>query len=156
MIKSILPQLTGTILEENKNVNVDNQRLINTLNSFLGESIQEVPKYAAVKVNGKKLYEYARSGEGVKLPTRKIKISEIELLENKNGIIKFRAIVSKGTYIRSLIRDICNQLGVLGAMSNLTRSRQGQFTINESFTLQDIDKCNYKLLTIEDVFDYPK
>lgn len=146
---------TGEILEENNVVNVDNQVLINTLQSFLGVSLQEVPKYAAVKINGKKLYEYARNNEDIELPKREIKISEIELLENKQGIIKFRVVVSKGTYIRSLIRDICERLGVLGTMSSLTRTRQGDFTINESFTLQNIKDNRYKLLTVENVFDYP-
>ena len=147
--------ITGKILKENNFLNVDNQVLINTLNSFLGESMQEVPKYAAVKINGKKLYEYARENIDIILPKRKIKISEIELIHNISGEIKFRVVVSKGTYIRSLIRDICECLGVLGTMSSLTRSRQGNFTIDNSYSLQDVDKDNYKLLTIEDIFEYP-
>lgn len=147
--------ITGEVLKENDDVVVDNKLLIDTLNSFLGRSIQEVPKYAAVKINGKKLYEYARAGEEVKLPKREIEISDIELLENKSGEIKFRAVVSKGTYIRSLIRDICDKLGVLGTMSKLTRSRQGVFTLDESISLQDVDNQDYNLLTIDDIFDYP-
>jgi tRNA pseudouridine55 synthase len=147
--------ITGNIIEENDKVIVDNQVLINTLNSFLGKSIQEVPKYAAVKVNGKKLYEYARSGEEVILPKREIEISEIELLENKPGEITFRAVVSKGTYIRSLIRDICASLGVLGTMSTLKRTRQGIFKISNTYNLEDIEKDNYELLTVDDIFNYP-
>lgn len=147
--------ITGKVLDENDKINVDNQVLIDTLNSFLGRSMQEVPKYAAVKINGKKLYEYARNNEEVELPKREIEISDIELLENKPGEIKFRAVVSKGTYIRSLIRDICEKLGVLGTMSGLTRTRQGVFTIDESIDLQDIDNNDYKLLTIDEIFDYP-
>lgn len=145
---------TGEILEQNNVLDVDNSILIDTLNSFLGTSMQEVPKYAAVKINGKKLYEYARDGEEVELPKREINISEIELLENKHGEIRFRVVVSKGTYIRSLIRDICGKLGVLGTMSSLTRTRQGHFTINDASTLQDVDNYNYKLLTLEDLFSY--
>lgn len=147
--------ITGEVLEENENICVDTQVLIHTLNSFLGRSMQEVPKYSAVKINGKKLYEYARNGEEIELPKREIEISEIELLENKPGEIKFRVVVSKGTYIRSLIRDICMRLGVLGTMSSLTRTRQGMFTLDNAYDLQEIEKYKYKLLTVEDLFDYP-
>lgn len=147
--------ITGEVIEEDDNVVVDKKLLIDTLNSFLGRSMQEVPKYAAVKINGKKLYEYARAGEEVELPKREIEISDIELLENKPGEIKFRAVVSKGTYIRSLIRDICDKLGVLGTMSELTRSRQGDFTLNDAHTLQETDNQDYNLLTIDDIFNYP-
>lgn len=148
--------ITGEVLEENKNVCVDNRILMNTLNSFLGRSMQEVPKYSAVKIHGKKLYEYARNGEEIDLPKREIEISEIELLENKLGEIKFRVVVSKGTYIRSLIRDICMKLDVLGTMSSLTRTRQGMFTLDDAYDLQEIENNEYKLLTVEDIFDYPK
>jgi len=147
--------ITGEVLKEDDNVVVDNKLLIDTLNSFLGRSMQKVPKYAAVKINGKKLYEYARAGEEIELPKREIEISDIELLENKLGEIKFRAVVSKGTYIRSLIRDICDKLGVLGTMSELTRSRQGVFTLDDAQTLQNVDNEGYKLLTIDDIFNYP-
>lgn len=146
---------TGKVLERNDKLDVDNNLLINTLESFLGTSMQEVPKYAAVKINGKKLYEYARNGEEINLPKREITIREIELLESKHGTIKFRVVVSKGTYIRSLIRDICEKLGVLGTMSSLTRTRQGNFTIDKAVRLQDVDHSNYKLLTLEDLFSYP-
>lgn len=147
--------ITGNFLEENDKQIVDNKLLIDTLNSFLGHSMQEVPKYAAVKINGKKLYEYAREGIEVELPKREIEISEIELLENRQGEITFRVVVSKGTYIRSLIRDICDSLGVLGTMSRLTRVRQGMFTLDNAVSLQDIDNNNYNLLTIDEIFDYP-
>lgn len=154
-VKTDTLDITGRILEENENLNVDNQLLINTLNSFLGKSIQEVPKYSAIKVNGRKLYEYARNNEEIALPKREIEISDIELLENTRGKIKFRVVVSKGTYIRSLIQDICIKLNVLGTMSELIRTRQGIFTINDASSLQDIDNRCYRLFTIDDVFVYP-
>lgn len=148
--------ITGNVLESNDTICVDKQEVINTLQSFLGHSIQEVPKYAAVKVNGKKLYEYARKNEDVVLPKREINISEIELLDCNNEEIRFRTVVSKGTYIRSLIQDICEKLGVLGTMSKLTRTRQGKFTIDESYSLQDVASGTYKLLNVQDIFAYPK
>lgn len=146
---------TGNILAKNNKTVVDKQLLINTLHSFLGKSIQEVPKYAAVKVQGKKLYEYARNNEEVVLPKREIEITDIELLENDKGSIKFRVVVSKGTYIRSLIRDICNKLDVLGTMSSLIRTRQGDFLLEDAYAINDVKKGNYRLLTIEDIFSYP-
>lgn len=146
--------ITGEVIKKNKEIKVDNQTLRNTLSSFLGKSMQEVPKYAAIKINGKKLYEYARKKEEVFLPKREIEVKEIELLENKEGEITFRAVVTKGTYIRSLIRDICAKLGILGTMSGLTRTRQGNFTIEQAFTLQQIEKKEYKLLTLEELFSF--
>ncbi len=146
---------TGKILKENSEISVDNQVLINTLNSFLGKSLQEVPIYSAVKVNGKKLYDYARNQEEIELPKREIEIKEIELLKSEKGFITFRTVVSKGTYIRSLIRDICKKLDILGTMYALERTRQGQFSVNESFPLEAIKQKKYSLLKIEDIFDYP-
>lgn len=154
-VKTDTLDITGKVLESNNTVCVDKQEVINTLQSFLGVSMQEVPRYAAVKVNGKKLYEYARKNEDVVLPKREINISEIELLDCNNEEIRFRAVVSKGTYIRSLIKDICEKLGVLGTMSKLTRTRQGKFTIEESYSLQDVIKGTYKLLNVQDIFAYP-
>ncbi len=154
-VKTDTLDITGKILEKQENVVVDKCLLINILDSFLGYSIQEVPKYAAVKLNGKKLYEYARNNEEIKLPKREIEVKEIELLSMINDEVTFRVVVSKGTYIRSLIRDICEKLGVIGTMSSLHRTRQGNFSIDKSYYLQDIENKNYQLLTMEDLFSYP-
>lgn len=154
-IKTDTLDITGKVLESNDTICVDKQEVINTLQSFLGRSMQEVPRYAAVKVNGKKLYEYARKNEDVVLPKREINISEIELLDCNNEKISFRTVVSKGTYIRSLIQDICGKLGVLGTMSKLTRTRQGKFTIDDAYSLQDVASGTYKLLNVQDIFAYP-
>ena len=143
--------ITGNVLDK-KDYNVDKELIINTLNSFLGKSMQEVPKYSAVKVNGKKLYEYARSGIDIELPKREIDIKEIELLEYNKDTIKFRCIVSKGTYIRSLINDIGIKLNTYATMIDLQRTKQGNYSIDDSYTLNDIDNDNYKLLTYEDIF----
>lgn len=153
-IKTDTLDSTGEVLETSDKINVDKELLINTLNSFLGKSMQEIPLYAAVKIKGKKLYEYARNKEEVNLPKREIEISDIELLENKEGEVKFRVVVSKGTYIRSLIRDICEKLGVLGTMAGLIRTRQGMFKISDACRLKDIEKNQYTLLKVEDIFPY--
>lgn len=152
--------ITGNIINECRtNVNVDMVKSV--LNSFIGKSIQEVPKYSAVKVNGKKLYEYARNGIDVELPKREIQIFDIELISDIDIVdghqeFSFRVKVSKGTYIRSLIRDIGVKLGCFACMKELTRTKQGKFSIDKSYTLNDIKNGNYKLLNIKDVIDIEK
>lgn len=152
--------ITGNIINECKtDVNVDMVKSV--LNSFVGKSIQEVPKYSAVKVNGKKLYEYARNGIDIELPKREIQIFDIELISdidivNGHQEFSFKVKVSKGTYIRSLIRDIGVKLGCFACMKELTRTKQGKFSIDKSYTLNDIKNGNYKLLNIKDVIDIEK
>ena len=147
-IKTDTLDTTGTIIEK-KDYNVTEEQIIEVLNSFLGDSIQTTPIYSAVKVNGKKLYEYAREGIEVELPKRNINISDIELLSYKNDEIKFKTTVSKGTYIRALIDDICTKLNTVGTMSSLIRTKQGQFTLEQTFTLEDIENGKYELISIE-------
>lgn len=152
--------ITGNIINECRtNVNVDMVKSV--LNSFIGKSIQEVPKYSAVKVNGKKLYEYARNGIDIELPKREIQIFDIKLISDIDIVdghqeFSFWVKVSKGTYIRSLIRDIGVKLGCFACMKELTRTKQGKFSIDESYTLNDIKNGNYKLLNIKDVIDIEK
>ena len=126
------------------------------LKSFLGDSLQTVPIYSAVKINGKKLYEYARTNETITLPTRNIHIYDIELLSFKDDTIKFRVEVSKGTYIRSLIEDIAKTLGTLGTMTSLTRTKQGDFSLENAYTIDDILNDNYQEIPLLTVLkDYP-
>jgi len=143
----------GEILKE-ENVNINKEDIINTLNSFKKTYNQEVPIYSAVKIDGKKLYEYARNNEEVKLPSREVTIKEIELLdikyENDKTIIKFNCLVSKGTYIRSLIRDIAKELNTYGIMSDLVRTKQGNFNISESYTIEQIENNTFKFISLED------
>jgi tRNA pseudouridine55 synthase len=146
--------ITGTIINK-KDIIIDKKDLIEVINSFKGISNQEVPKYSAIKVNGKRLYEYARNNIDIELPSRDVVIKEIELLEY-NEEVKIKCRVSKGTYIRSLIRDIGYKLNTYATMMSLIRTKQGDFNIEDSFTLEDVDNDNYKLLDIKDVLNYPK
>lgn len=148
-IKTDTLDTTGTIIEK-KDYNVSENQIKEVLNTFLGTSIQTTPIYSAVKVNGKKLYEYAREGIQVELPKREINITNIELLSYKDDEIIFKTTVSKGTYIRALIDDICTKLNTVGTMSNLQRTKQGNFSIEDSYTIEDIQSGNYKLLSIEE------
>ena len=140
----------GTIIEK-KCVNLDKDKLVNVLNSFIGTYNQEVPIYSAVKVNGKKLYEYARAKKEVTIPKRMVERKKIKLIEFGSDYYKFKVTVSKGTYIRSLIKDINDKLGVIGVMSDLVRTKQGKFSINNSYTLENMENNNYNVLTITDV-----
>jgi len=141
--------ITGNILKE-EDVIKTKEEIINTLNSFVGEYDQEVPIYSAVKINGKKLYEYARENIPVELPKRKVKIHNISLTsdviyKNNKVYFSFKVKVSKGTYIRSLIRDIADKLNTIGTMTSLVRTKQGHFDIRNS---TDID--NLKIININE------
>ena len=125
--------------------------------SFKKTYIQEVPIYSAVKVNGKKLYEYARNNEKVILPKKEVTIYDIKYLDSYNiedkQYFKFWCSVSKGTYIRSIINDISNILNVPMCMSNLERTKVGKFSIENAYTIEDIKNNNYKLYNIDDVLN---
>jgi len=149
-IKTDTLDITGNIIEK-QDYNIDEKQIKEVLSSFLGKSIQTTPIYSAVKVNGKKLYEYAREGKDVELPKREIDIKSIELLSFYNDEITFKTTVSKGTYIRALIDDICKKLNTVGTMSTLNRTKQGDFSIEDTYTLEDIENNNYTLLSIEEV-----
>ncbi len=134
--------LEGDIIKE-EIVTATDEEILNAVLAMKGKYEQEVPNYSAVKVNGRKLYEYAREGIPIKLPKREVEIFDIKLLgpikrENNNIIFSFECIVSKGTYIRSLIRDIAHKLNTVGIMSNLRRIKQGNFTIDDCKSIDDI------------------
>lgn len=109
------------------------------LNDFSGESFQIPPMYSALKVNGKKLYEYARNDIEIERKKRRINIDKIELLEYDFPYIKVKTTVSKGTYIRTLCSDIGEKLGTFGTMKNLVRTYAKTQDIEDSYTLEDIE-----------------
>lgn len=147
--------VTGKILDK-KEVNITTDDIKRVLNSFKGKIIQEVPKYSAVKVNGRKLYEYARNNIDVELPKREVEIFNIELISDiYDNKFKIKCNVSKGTYIRSLIRDIGKKLNTYAIMNNLERTRLGDITLNECITINDLDDIKNidmdKLIKLEKV-----
>lgn len=152
-IKTDTLDITGNVLEKRKCV-VEKEKLKNELKSLIGEVKQTVPIYSAKKVNGKKLYEYARNNESVVLPENIVNIYNLELLEYKNDEFKIKCNVSKGTYIRSLIQKICDDLNVIGTMSDLVRTRQGIYDIAESYTIKEIKNGNFKVLKAKDILEY--
>lgn len=145
--------VTGNILEEENNYSLSKEQLIEVLNSFLGKYLQEVPIYSAVKVNGKRLYEYARENINVELPKREIEVFNIELIDLNADEFSFRVKVSKGTYIRSLIRDIGIKLKVPCCMKSLQRTIQGNFKIEDSYTLDEIKNDKYTVISIKNALE---
>lgn len=143
---------TGTILSKSDNI-PNEDRIKKVIYSYKKKYMQEVPIYSSVKVNGRKLYEYARNNETVELPIKEVNIKEIEILSINDREIIFKTLVSKGTYIRSLIRDIGETLGCHASMTDLIRTKQGKFYIEDTYTIDEIKDGNYKILDIEDVLD---
>lgn len=149
--------ITGNILKEDKIKNYSKEEIQEILKKFIGKQKQQVPKYAAIKVNGKKLYEYARNNEKVELPVRDIEIFDLKLASDvKNNEFYIKCHVSKGTYIRSLVRDIGYALGTIATMTELERTKLGNFSLEDTYTLDDIRSNMYSILNIEEVLDLPK
>ena len=157
----------GSILEERivdgKLLNKENVQRV--LECQIGKQIQTPPIYSAIKVNGKKLYEYARKGVEVEIPKREIEIYNIELLDinEKDKTIEFRVHCSKGTYIRTLCENIAEKLGTIGYMKELNRVQVGQFNLNQAITVEELEKnkenekfLNQHLITVQNFFEkYP-
>lgn len=133
----------------------ENQFIETILDNFIGTQIQTPPIYSAIKVKGKKLYEYARKGQEIEIPTREITIYSIKLIEinDETNQIVIEVKCSKGTYIRSLCEDIAKKLGTVGYMKELERTQVGEFSIEQSVTVEELTneekfiKCN--LITME-------
>lgn len=149
--------ITGKILEEH-DVSIDDDRLLEVLEKFKGSIMQVPPMYSALKVNGKKLYEYARAGIEIERKPRTIEIYQLEMGERDGSLIKLTVSCSKGTYIRTLCHDIGSKLGCGACMESLMRTRVGRFPISEALTLSQIEQLRdekmleSKILPIEEVF----
>lgn len=153
---------TGTVLEE-KEVLAGEAEVREAILSFLGEYEQIPPMYSAIKVNGRKLYELARQGKVIERTPRPVSIYHLEIIEMKLPRVVFRIQCSRGTYIRSLCRDIGIKLGCGGCMEKLVRSKACGFSMSDSLTLTDIERLmqenalEKKIYSIDYMYpDYPK
>ena len=156
-IKTDTKDITGEILKEEKAI-ISKENIEECLKKMIGTYNQTVPIYSAVKINGKKLYEYARNNEEIELPKRKVTIKELKLTsdityEKEKTKFKIKCHVSKGTYIRSLIEDIATNLNTIGTMENLKRTKQGNFQIASANTIQDIETNKFKIYSIEEILE---
>ena len=153
--KTDTADIEGEVIET-KPVTVDCLRkeyVTAVLKKMEGKQEQIPPMYSAIKINGKKLYEYARKGEMVKIEPRKIEIYSLELI-NINEVdkqIEFRVSCSKGTYIRTLCENIAEKLGTVGHMKELKRTQVGEFKIDDAITIEELEQ-KQTCITIEDYF----
>jgi tRNA pseudouridine55 synthase len=148
---------SGAVLETKEYVTMSDNDIKKAVASFVGKQLQKPPIYSSIKVNGRKLYEYARNGESVEIPVREVEVFSIEIISIKNNCITFKALCSKGTYMRSLCVDIANKLGYPGHMSMLERSASGNFHITNSYTLEQIQQGEFTMLSIEEALQgFPK
>ena len=140
---------------------LNEKKILQAINSMKGKQEQIPPIYSAIKVNGKKLYEYARKGQEVEIKPRQIEIYNIILnnIDKENKIIEYTVNCSKGTYIRSLCEDIAKKLGTIGYMENLIRLKAGEFSIENSITLEEIlnaenpyNVLEKNIITLEEFF----
>ena len=140
---------------------LNEQKILQAINSMKGKQEQIPPIYSSIKVNGKKLYEYARKGQEVEIKPRQIEIYNINLnnIDKENKIIEYTVNCSKGTYIRSLCEDIAKKLGTIGYMENLIRLKVGEFSIENSITLEEIlnaenpyNVLEKNIITLEEFF----
>ena len=150
--------MTGTVLTE-ENVSFTEEQLQETLAAFRGEILQVPPMYSALKVNGQKLCDLARKGKTVERQPRPIIIHELTLVERGENTLRLRVRCSKGTYIRTLCKDIGEKLGCGGCMESLRRVAAGEYTIDEAIPLQtllDTEKPEKYLRGVDTMFrNYP-
>ena len=154
--KTMSGDLTSDIVIEKEVPFLDKEKVESILNSFIGESEQQVPMTSAVHVNGVKLYKYAQQGIEVERPTRKINIKYIKLLDLSKDTIKFQCLVSSGTYIRVLGEDIADKLGTVGHLISLNRIAFGEnesLTIDQAINLEEVSED--KIKSIIDFIDLP-
>ena len=160
-VRTETADVEGKVIEEKEvtaeMLNKDN--IEEKLQQFIGKQEQIPPIYSAIKVNGKKLYEYARRGQEVELKPRQIEIYSIQLvgINEKEKQISFKVKCSKGTYIRSLCEDISKKLGTVGYMKELNRLQVGEFYIKDAVTISEmkekIEAGNLEnIITIEEIF----
>ena len=132
----------GKIIQEKEilNESLEEKNIKEVLKSFLGIQKQTPPIYSAIKIKGKKLYEYARAGEKVEIPEREIEIYNINFIEKKLNNISFEVECSKGTYIRTLCEDIAKKLGTIGYMKSLKRIKVDKFEIEKAITFEKLEE----------------
>ena len=153
--------MTGTVLSEMP-VTVTEEEVREVVESFVGEQMQVPPMYSALKVNGKKLYELAREGKTIERKPRPVVFYEIRIMDISLPLVRISVTCSKGTYIRTLCNDIGEKLGCGGAMEELLRTRSGNFTLEESLMLSQVEEAvsdgtiMEKIVPVEEVLSmYP-
>jgi len=154
-LKTDTADIWGEVLETKAIKPFNKDMILEVFQSFIGEQTQITPKVSAVKVKGKRLYEYAYKNQDVVLPERTIEITKIELIEYTKDTIHFMVDCSKGTYIRTLCEDIAKKLDTLGCMSYLKRLKVGSLSVDNAYTLAEIEQGNFIYESIYNAIDLP-
>ncbi|MFC1855111.1 tRNA pseudouridine(55) synthase TruB [Thermodesulfobacteriota bacterium] len=131
--------LTGEIIESNKDFSLTKEAFIETLNEFKGKTLQTPPMHSAKKVNGQRLYKLARKGIEIERGKVEINITELDLVEYSLPYVTIKVACKKGTYIRSLANDIGDKLGSYAHLVELTRTKSGHFSIDDAYTLDELE-----------------
>ncbi len=129
---------------QTSDVRPDKDAIIKALPQFIGNIEQVPPRFSAIKVDGKRSYDLARSGEVVELKSRKVQIDNVELIETRADSATFSVVCGKGTYIRSLARDLAAELGTCGHVTMLRRTRVGPFSLEDAFSLDDLEQLCHR------------
>jgi tRNA pseudouridine55 synthase len=143
----------GEVLAEKPAVYPSDATIRSTFQGLIGKQLQQVPVVSSVRIDGKRLYEYHRSGESVELPSREIEIFEMELLES-SPTLRFRVVCSSGTYIRSLCEDLAKAWDQYGCLSALKRTKVDHYSVDRAITLESISEGDYALLPLLDALPY--
>ena len=130
--------LTGEVLAERSVDGWSEERIVRALTSFVGEIDQVPPAVSAIKVGGKRSYELARSGKAPALPARKVRVFSAQLVSSRSPEVDLLISCSRGTYVRSLARDLGEMLGWGGTLASLTRTAVGRFRIEHALSLNEI------------------
>ena len=161
--KTDTADVEGNVIEKQEvDKNVYNEKKINeVLKGLVGKQKQVPPMYSAIKVKGKKLYEYARSGKTVDIPEREIEIYELRLINFNidESIIEFEIYCSKGTYVRTVCEKVAENLGTVGYMKELKRTMVGEFRVENAISVEEIvenadnkDYLKNKIISVEEFF----
>ncbi len=143
--------LDGEVIETTKTL--EPSVILSNISNFIGEQMQVPPFYSALKHNGKKLYEYARKGEKITKPPRKIFVYDLSIKKESSESFSFVTRVSKGTYVRKLIYDYTMSLGVASYLTSLKREKMGEFSLEDARVIEEITPENIEknLMTIDDI-----
>lgn len=149
--------MEGPLSEEDKNLDLQSADIEKVLGKFIGVQNQMPPIYSAKKINGKKAYALAREGVDVNLKPKQIEIYKFKLLRKiAKNTFEFEIDCSSGTFIRSLCRDLAQELSTYGVMQRIIRTRCGKFELNNAYTFKDIEDGNFTLINPDVLFSQPR
>jgi len=154
-IKTSTGDVWGEVIEKAEIPHITNKDIIDVFKSFIGEYQQLPPMVSAIKINGKKLYEYARENIEVTRQSRVVQIKKLDFITNEVNKIKGVVVCSKGTYVRTLCEDIAKRLNTVGTMTSLNRLKIGELSLASAYTIEMVDQGDYNLLNAKTVLkDY--